>query len=90
VSLTPSAEQGRQLFATYGCNGCHSIAGHGPRVGPDFARLRPPRSLDELRTYILRPPAGVAMPAYEGRLAEAELDYVVEFCHVAQTFPAQQ
>lgn len=87
VTLTEAAEQGRQLFATYGCNSCHPIGGHGPQIGPDFARLETPRSKEELRTYILQPPAGVAMPAYENRLMGEDLDFVVEFCHVAQTFP---
>jgi ubiquinol-cytochrome c reductase cytochrome b subunit len=87
VELTPEAERGRILFARYGCNSCHPIAGKGPRVGTDFAKMRSPMSVQEIREYTLQPPAGVAMPAYEGRLRGEELDAVVEFCHVAQTFP---
>lgn len=87
VQLTPSAEQGRLLFAKFGCNSCHPIAGQGRQIGPDFTSLEKPRSQEALRDYILQPPAGVAMPAYAGRLNDDELKYLVDFCHVAQTFP---
>lgn len=90
VELTASAERGRLMFAKYGCNTCHPISGHGPSIGPDFARLAVPRSHSEMREYILRPPNGVAMPGYAGRMTEQELREVVEFCHVAQTFPRDQ
>jgi hypothetical protein len=43
-------------------------------------------SRDHIRKYILRPPTGVAMPAYAERLTEEELVGLVAFCHVAQTF----
>jgi ubiquinol-cytochrome c reductase cytochrome b subunit len=81
------AEQGRILFARYGCNTCHPIAGHGPLVAPDLARIRFPFSRAEMRGYILRPPPGVAMPAYEGRISEADLERIVDFIHTAQAFP---
>jgi ubiquinol-cytochrome c reductase cytochrome b subunit len=87
VELTPEAEQGRVLFARYGCNSCHPIAGQGRHVAVDFTKLRAPLSRDKIRGFVLKPPAGVAMPGYEGRLDEDELRYLVEFCHVAQTFP---
>jgi ubiquinol-cytochrome c reductase cytochrome b subunit len=87
VQLTAEAEHGRVLFARYGCNSCHGIAGEGRKVGPDFARLEKRLSREEIRNYVLRPPPDVPMPAYDGRLAGDELERVVEFCHVAQTFP---
>jgi len=89
MELPPDAEQGRVLFATYGCNSCHSIGGNGRKVAVDFASLRGQLSLDKIREYVLNPPAGVAMPSYRGRMTEEELEAVVAFCHVVQTFPLQ-
>ncbi len=88
IVLAPEVEQGRKLFARHGCTSCHRIAGAGPpRVGSDLARLGPRYSPQELRHYILQPPAGVPMPAYEGRVPPADLDRIVAFVLVAQTFP---
>ncbi|MEX0717843.1 MAG: cytochrome b N-terminal domain-containing protein [Planctomycetaceae bacterium] len=85
--LTPLAAEGRVLFATYGCTSCHAIAGQGRFVGTDFSTLREePRTRDEMRSYILKPPEGIAMPAYEDRLTDEELERLVDFCHVAQSF----
>lgn len=89
VTLTPEAERGRQLFATYGCNTCHSVAGDGPRVATDLARVDELWSHEELRDWVLHPPAGVAMPSYEGRISEEDLQAVVEYVLVAQTFPLE-
>jgi ubiquinol-cytochrome c reductase cytochrome b subunit len=90
VTLTERAERGRMLFASYGCNSCHAVAGDGPRFGPDIARLRQRHSLEAIRHYVKQPPPGVAMPAYRDRMPEEELMLVSEFCHVAQTFPREQ
>jgi quinol-cytochrome oxidoreductase complex cytochrome b subunit len=88
--LSAEAEEGRQLFATYGCNSCHPIAGHGRQFAQDLARIEGKYSPDELRKYVLNPPAGVAMPAYEGHITERDLTRIVEFVLVAQTFPREQ
>lgn len=85
VMLPPEAERGRQLFATYGCNSCHAVDGHGPEVGPDLAALRRTLSHARLRSYISQPPPGVAMPAYADRLSEEELEELVAFVMVIQT-----
>jgi ubiquinol-cytochrome c reductase cytochrome b subunit len=91
VVLTAGAEQGRALFPKYGCTSCHSVAGSGrAQVGPDLARMRHLYSQAELRHYILHPPAGVAMPGYAGRLPEEDLERVVAFVLVAQTFRRNQ
>jgi ubiquinol-cytochrome c reductase cytochrome b subunit len=89
VTLSPDAEQGRLLFAQYGCNSCHPVAGE-VGVATDFAKITEPLSLEAIRAYVLEPPPEVAMPSYKGRLQGRELDYVVEFCHVAQTFPRRE
>ena len=85
--LPPTAEKGRLLFAQYGCNSCHPVAGHGRKVAVDFAMLGGDLSRDKIREYVLRPPAGIAMPSYEGRMDEDDLIAITEFCHVVQTFP---
>lgn len=85
--LTERAERGRVLFATYGCNSCHAVAGEGPQFAPDIARLRQRYSLEGIRRYVQAPPPGVAMPSYRERMPEEDLTLVVEFCHVAQMFP---
>jgi ubiquinol-cytochrome c reductase cytochrome b subunit len=90
IQLTGQVEQGRQLFARYGCTSCHPIAGYGPRVGTDFGQIRGIWSRTEIRNYILQPPAGVPMPSYRGRLTSEELERVIEFVHTAQTFPRGQ
>jgi ubiquinol-cytochrome c reductase cytochrome b subunit len=87
VVLEAEAEQGRRLFQTNGCNSCHAVAGSS-RVGiaSDLARMRHVYSQAELRQYILDPPAGVAMPSYRGRVSAEDLERVVAFVLVAQTF----
>jgi mono/diheme cytochrome c family protein len=91
VVLAADAEQGRQLFPKYGCTSCHSVSGSGQaKVGTDLARMSHVYSQAELRHYILQPPAGVAMPSYVGRFPEEDLDRVVAFVLVAQTFRRNQ
>jgi ubiquinol-cytochrome c reductase cytochrome b subunit len=90
IVLNEGAERGRVLFAQYGCNTCHAIAGDGPPFGPDLAALEQRYSRSEIRQWILQPPADVPMPGYAGRISEEDLERIVEFVHVAQTFPQGQ
>jgi mono/diheme cytochrome c family protein len=87
VELTPDAEAGRQLFAQFGCNSCHPVAGHGRQFAIDLAWAGGALSLEEIREFVLSPPEGIAMPSYEGRLTQAQLELITEYVHVAQTFP---
>lgn len=90
IEITAEVEEGRQLFATYGCNSCHPVAGQGRQFAPDLARIEGKYSPEELRGYILNPPDDVAMPAYEGHISEEDLRRVVAYVLVAQTFPREQ
>lgn len=91
VILAADAEHGRMLFQQHGCTTCHSVAGSGlANVGTDLARMDRIYSQAELRRYILRPPPDVAMPGYADRISDEELDRVVAFVLVAQTFPRTQ
>lgn len=91
VVLAEEAEQGRLLFRRHGCTSCHSVSGSGTaRIGTDLARMKHLYSQEELRRYVLRPPAGVAMPSYETRLRDEDLERIVAFVLVAQTFRPNQ
>ena len=91
VVLAAEAEQGRLLFQQYGCTSCHSVAGSGQaKVGTDLARMEGIYSQTELRQYILHPPPDVAMPSYAERISADDLERVVAFVLVAQTFRRTQ
>jgi ubiquinol-cytochrome c reductase cytochrome b subunit len=79
VVLSPQAEQGRHLFAQFGCNSCHPIDGHGAQFARDLAATRNVLSHAEFRRYILDPPEAIAMPSYAGRLTDEELNRIVDF-----------
>ncbi|MEX1049250.1 MAG: cytochrome b N-terminal domain-containing protein [Akkermansiaceae bacterium] len=87
VILSPGAEEGRLLFARFGCNSCHAVGGHGPAVAVDLARVPALMSRQQYREYILSPPPGIAMPAYKGRLSEEQMNNLLDYVHAAQTFP---
>jgi ubiquinol-cytochrome c reductase cytochrome b subunit len=89
VRLPPQAEQGRQVFAAFGCTSCHAVAGHGPSVAVDLARLPGRLSRQQYRAFILEPPPEVPMPAFRGRIAGEELDRLVDYLLAASQFPRQ-
>ncbi len=89
VTISEDAETGRSLFVRYGCNSCHAVSSHGRQVGPDLAGIERRMSKEELRQFVLNPAEGVAMPSYQGRISEKDLDLVAEFVLVAQTFPRE-
>lgn len=87
VTLSPEVEEGRRLFAHYGCTSCHSVAGQGGRrVAVDLADMEAPRSRAYLDAYIRQPPPGIAMPAYEGWAREEHIGRLVDYVLAAQTF----
>jgi ubiquinol-cytochrome c reductase cytochrome b subunit len=65
-----------------------------PTDDPVLKNATGPRSKAYIRHVILdgwrRPDGAVTMPGYRGRLSEDALERIVEFCHVAQTFPRER
>lgn len=53
------AKKGKSMFASKGCNGCHSVGG-GKRAGPDLAGVSERRDADWLRKFLKDPPAMLA------------------------------
>ena len=49
------AKKGRSMFASKGCNGCHSING-GERAGPDLAGVSERRDAEWLKKFLKDPP----------------------------------
>ncbi|MFO7963045.1 MAG: cytochrome b N-terminal domain-containing protein [Desulfobacterales bacterium] len=89
IVLSDMSEKGRHLFAVYGCNSCHAVSSHGRRVGPDLAATEKRLSRSWLYNFVLAPPKNVPMPSYIDRITEEDLEKVVEFVLVAQTFPRE-
>ena len=53
------AKKGRSIFASKGCNGCHSINA-GKRAGPDLAGVSERRDAEWLKKFLHDPPAMLA------------------------------
>jgi mono/diheme cytochrome c family protein len=70
-----SGERGKQVYYSYGCNGCHGDTGHGQydlRQGP----VKYPTD-DELIAWIKHPERlrpGIAMPTWDGVIREDEYE----------------
>lgn len=72
-----AAPSGRELFASSGCAGCHTLADAGASgtVGPDLDQLAP-----DAATVAAAVKSGPgAMPGFEGRLSGAEIQAVADY-----------
>jgi hypothetical protein len=76
-----SGNRGATVFAEAGCGSCHTLAAAGSKatVGPDLDQLRPNRQTVVRQVRI----GGGSMPAFAGKLTEAEIQAVASF--VAET-----
>jgi mono/diheme cytochrome c family protein len=72
-----NAPDGAKVFATAGCEGCHTLkaAGSTGNVGPNLDDLQP--SVDQVRTQVAN--GGGGMPAFSGQLSPAEIDAVSRY-----------
>jgi mono/diheme cytochrome c family protein len=70
-------QSGKQLFASVGCSGCHTLkdAGATGHVGPDLDRLKP--SVDQVEHQVTN--GGGGMPAFRGQLSDAQIKAVAQY-----------
>jgi cytochrome c oxidase subunit 2 len=89
------AKTGEQIFTAAGCAGCHTFApaGSNGTIGPNLddlaaaaANREPGKSAQEyVRESLLNPEAflvegfGNAMPSYEGRLTDEQIQVLVDY-----------
>ena len=72
-----NAAAGKQVFASAGCGGCHTLAdaGSGGSVGPNLDQAKPPRDLVVNRVTNGK---GV-MPSFKGQLSEEQIQDVAAY-----------
>jgi cbb3-type cytochrome c oxidase subunit III len=71
------AADGKTIFATAGCSGCHTLkaAGSTGTVGPDLDQAKPSKEL-----VIDRVTNGLGgMPSFKGQLSEAQIQAVADY-----------
>ena len=68
---------GKRIFASEGCAGCHTLADAGANgtAGPNLDETRPTQ--DEVKTQVER--GGNGMPAFAGKLSAEEIDAVAAY-----------
>ncbi|HZT91990.1 MAG TPA: c-type cytochrome [Gaiellaceae bacterium] len=71
------AGNGKQIFETAGCAGCHTLknAGSHGNVGPNLDQLKPPYAIVKHQVEV----GGGPMPAFKGRLTPAQIDAVAKY-----------
>jgi mono/diheme cytochrome c family protein len=76
----PGPELGQRLFEQKGCIGCHSVGGHGGKVGPALDGVAKRRSNDWIAQHFRDPAAvtpGTVMPKFN--FTEAEIRALTSF-----------
>ena len=74
---TKAAPDGKQVFASAGCGGCHTLkdAGSSGNVGPNLDQLKP--SKDRVAKQVTN--GGAAMPAFKGQFSDAQIQAVAAY-----------
>jgi sulfite dehydrogenase len=69
--------QGKQVFESAGCGGCHTLkdAGTSGNVGPNLDTLKP--SKDAVAKQVTN--GGGGMPPFKGQLSPAQIDAVAAY-----------
>ena len=72
-----STAAGKQVFASAGCGGCHTLkdAGSTGNVGPNLDQLKP----SEARVAHQVEVGGGPMPAFKGQLSDAQIKAVAAY-----------
>ncbi len=68
---------GKQVFASAGCGGCHTLkdAGTTGNVGPNLDQLKPAEATVQHQVET----GGGAMPSFKGQLSDAEIKAVAKY-----------
>jgi mono/diheme cytochrome c family protein len=68
---------GKQVFASAGCGGCHTLkaAGASGNVGPNLDTLKPAKDVVAHQVEV----GGGAMPAFKGQLSDAQIQAVAAY-----------
>jgi mono/diheme cytochrome c family protein len=76
-STNAAAPDGKQIFSSAGCAGCHTLkaAGATGTVGPNLDALKPTEAAVDHQVTV----GGGAMPAFKGQLTPAEITAVAKF-----------
>jgi cytochrome c oxidase subunit 2 len=83
-----AAPDGKQLFTSNGCSGCHTLkdAGANATVGPDLDKVLPGKSPDFIKQSIVDPGAEIANgyqnimpPGFGDKLGAAGVDALVKY-----------
>jgi mono/diheme cytochrome c family protein len=72
-----AAPNGKQIFTSNGCSGCHTLkdAGATGSVGPNLDTLKPSEPTVQHQVEV----GGGPMPAYKGKLTDAEIKAVAKY-----------
>jgi mono/diheme cytochrome c family protein len=72
-----SKPDGKQIFASAGCAGCHTLkdAGATGTVGPNLDQLKPSKQRVAHQVEV----GGGAMPAFKGQLSDAQIQAVAAY-----------
>ncbi len=76
-TTTTTAPDGKAVFASAGCSGCHTLkaAGASGNVGPNLDQLKPSQSKVAHQVEV----GGGAMPAFKGQLSDAQIQAVAKY-----------
>ncbi len=83
----PGEGPGAQVFANNGCGSCHTLAAaqSAGTLGPNLDEVIPGMSKAEIHEAIVNPGAKIApgfpnaMPSYDGKISEQQLNQLIEF-----------
>ncbi len=78
-------KHGRRAFIQYECINCHKLGSEGGLQGPDLSQAGWKFSVEHMREQILDPTASnpdSTMPAYEGKISDAELEALVQYLNL--------
>lgn len=89
---TAPAEEGRQLFQSYGCSGCHYDGASAPTLGGLYGRVVPLANGDTvtadeayIRDSIVQPQKHIVagfdpiMPSFSGQISESEIYDIIAY-----------